>query len=510
MFARTVLIAMLVVPVMAEARTDPAASAYAEAAKNYYALRKDPARRKLRHHWQSAARRFEEVARKYPRSSRAPEALYTAALLQEDLSRLSFLEEDWRSSTANYERLLEMHPRHRLADDAALALAKIYLEHPSLTEKARRTLTRSLEQLPRADRSAELKSLLAQLPAAPRTAVTKPKPVPVKPSPVAEKRPAERSTRVALREAFARAVDALQGESEMTPETTPPVEPGPAPIPEETVAQTPPAAVEKALERVVEAISPPADAPSEVHSEPEITASGPSEAAAPRTIRRIVIDPGHGGHDSGAIGRHGTREKDVALAISRKVARLLSTAGIDVVLTRDDDRYLKLEERTRMANAARGDLFISIHCNSAKNRALRGVETYTLNTASDRYSLRLAARENSASEQGMGDLQFILADLNTKANTDESTRLAKKVQSTIMGEVGSRYPGLKNLGTKQALFYVLLGAKMPAILVETSFLSHPEEERRLSSRAYQDELARAISEGVQDFIGDKQRVAKKD
>jgi N-acetylmuramoyl-L-alanine amidase len=570
MRSRCLVVAMVFVSSAAFAATDPAASAYAEAAKNYYALKKDSSRRKLRHHWQNAAQRFEDVARKHPRHPKAPEALFTAALLLEDLSRISFLEADWKSSTADYEKLLELYGKHRLADDAALSLAKLYLDRPELTDKARKTASRALELIPRGDRASELKALLAHLPAtksvtAKKSDASRAKPAaqeavaaatpkgskaePSRDRPEAKHRAAvatarsdgagrstrpvvprpsskldasdeealkERTPQDALRLAFARAVDALQGEPDAvvsseparakseqheegeSEEAPPPSADPPLPVVTSKPYEPPPRIPDSAVDAL------------DAHPEEAPVTASANEGAAPRKIRRIVIDAGHGGHDTGAIGRSGTLEKEVSLSVARKVARMLSSSGLDVVLTRDDDRYIKLEDRARIANAAHGDLFISIHCNSAKNRALRGVETYTLNTASDRYSLRLAARENSTSEQGMGDLQFILADLNTKANTDESTRLAKKVQRSIVGQVGSRFSGLKDLGTKQALFYVLLGVRMPAILVETSFLSHPEEERRLASGKYQDELARAIADGVQDFVGDKARVAKKD
>jgi N-acetylmuramoyl-L-alanine amidase len=183
---------------------------------------------------------------------------------------------------------------------------------------------------------------------------------------------------------------------------------------------------------------------------------------------------------------------------------------LEVILTRDDDRYVRLESRAQFANESRGDLFISIHCNSAPNAKLHGVETYTLNISSDRYSIRLAARENASTEKGISDLQFILADLATKANTGESTRLASQVQKSLVEQLSEDYSGIKDLGNKEALFYVLLGVKMPAILVETSFLSHAEEEARLTSEEYQDAVAQAIAQGVEDFLGDRNRLAKVD
>jgi N-acetylmuramoyl-L-alanine amidase len=227
-------------------------------------------------------------------------------------------------------------------------------------------------------------------------------------------------------------------------------------------------------------------------------------------VRRVIIDAGHGGHDTGAIGKGGTLEKDVALAIAQKLQRLLTEAGLEVLMTRDDDTFVRLEDRTKFANQHKGDLFISVHCNSAPTHGLGGVETYTLNTSSDRYNVRLAARENATTERGVGDLQLILADLATKANTEESGRLANRVQRELVQGLKDKNPSVRDLGHKEALFFVLLGAKMPAILVETSFLSNPTEERLLSSDAYQRDVADAISEGVKGFLEERSKVAQVD
>jgi N-acetylmuramoyl-L-alanine amidase len=221
-------------------------------------------------------------------------------------------------------------------------------------------------------------------------------------------------------------------------------------------------------------------------------------------MRRVVIDAGHGGHDTGAIGPTGVQEKDVTLQIALQVAKKLEAAGLEVLLTRDDDTFVRLEDRAQIANTHKGDLFVSIHCNAAPSRTLRGIETYTLNTSADRYSIRLAARENASSERGVSDLQFILADLATKANTEESTRLARRVQKSLVKDLSAEHKGIRDLGTKEALFFVLLGAKMPAILVETSFLSHPDEEKLLGSAEYQTEVAASISDAVTGFLEERE------
>jgi N-acetylmuramoyl-L-alanine amidase len=227
-------------------------------------------------------------------------------------------------------------------------------------------------------------------------------------------------------------------------------------------------------------------------------------------IRRIVVDAGHGGHDPGAIGPTRVREKDVTLAIAKRLAKRLRAEGFEVVLTRDRDRYLALEERTALANTARGDLFVSIHANAHPRRNREGVETYFLNVADDRYAARLAARENGMElgEGGSGpQVQRILADLDAKASAVSSRKLASLVQREVLVSVRSRVGEVRDLGVKGALFYVLLGARMPAVLVETAFISNRTEERRLKSTRYQEEVASAITRAVVTFAKRDSRVA---
>jgi N-acetylmuramoyl-L-alanine amidase len=252
----------------------------------------------------------------------------------------------------------------------------------------------------------------------------------------------------------------------------------------------------------------PAPAPPQPRSDEEDAER--AEESSPGPIRRIVVDAGHGGHDPGAIGPSRVREKDVTLAIARRLAAKLRAAGFAVVLTRQDDRYLALEERTALANTARGDLFVSVHANAHPRRNRTGVETYFLNVTDDRYAARLAARENGAdlvdAERGSEALR-ILTDLDAKASAGQSRRLAQTVQRELTSSVRHRVGTVRDLGVKSALFYVLLGARMPAVLVETGFISNRTEERRLASPAYQDEVASSIARAVSGFAAREARVA---
>jgi N-acetylmuramoyl-L-alanine amidase len=243
-------------------------------------------------------------------------------------------------------------------------------------------------------------------------------------------------------------------------------------------------------------------------SSPTSTPTEGEDDLRPRPVRRVVVDAGHGGHDPGAIGPRRVREKDVTLAMARKLARKLRDAGFEVVLTRDRDRYLALEERTAIANTARGDLFVSIHANAHPRRNRAGVETYYLNVADDRYAARLAARENGLDPaEGEAVLTRILTDLEVKASAGQSRRLAELVQREVTSGVRARVGDVRDLGVKGALFYVLLGARMPAVLVETAFVSNREEERRLASARYQDEVASSIARAVGSYARTEARVA---
>jgi N-acetylmuramoyl-L-alanine amidase len=231
----------------------------------------------------------------------------------------------------------------------------------------------------------------------------------------------------------------------------------------------------------------------------EAGVSGPVPSLAQQLglgINKIVIDPGHGGKDPGAIAPNGLKEKDIVLAVSKKLARMLrEKLGCEVMLTRTTDVFIPLEERTAIANTEKGDLFISVHVNSAPSPRLLGVETYVLNLTNDEGSMRLAALENATSTSKMSDLQNILADLLNNNKLDESTKLADHVQTSM-----AQGMQLKDLGVKQAPFYVLIGAQMPAILCEITFLSNPNEARRLREDNYLQAIAEHISTGVDEYI----------
>ncbi len=219
-------------------------------------------------------------------------------------------------------------------------------------------------------------------------------------------------------------------------------------------------------------------------------------------VRRIIIDPGHGGKDYGAPGYlKGVHEKQVVLDIAKRLADMIQRQlGCEVIMTRDTDRYLTLEERTAIANTRNADLFVSVHTNAARNQRAYGIETFFLNLATDNEAILVAARENATSEKNISDLQAILLDLMQNAKINESSRLAGYVQNALHQHLQGRYSQIRNKGVKQAPFYVLLGAQMPAILVETSFISNERECRRLINPKYQEHICEGIVKGIEAYI----------
>lgn len=217
-------------------------------------------------------------------------------------------------------------------------------------------------------------------------------------------------------------------------------------------------------------------------------------------IKRVVLDPGHGGKDPGAIGVGGLREKDVVLSVAKKVARKInSKLGIEVVLTRDSDVFIPLEERTAIANTKNGDLFISIHANAAQRAEAQGIETYYLDFAGNEEARGIAALENASSSRQISDLQNILSSLMQNSKKDESARLAGTMQNTMVSGLCRLYPQVNNHGVKTAPFIVLIGAQMPSILIEVAFLTNPLEAQRLKDDKYLEDLADHITEGVSNY-----------
>ncbi len=229
----------------------------------------------------------------------------------------------------------------------------------------------------------------------------------------------------------------------------------------------------------------------------------PSEKSRPEVIKVVVIDPGHGGKDPGAVGSTGYYEKTANLKIALYLKQYLEKElGVTVIMTRTADTFLDLKKRTAVANDKGADLFISIHNNASTSRSPYGISTYYLAITSDKKALTVAARENDTSVEELSELDYILTDLVVSAKRNESSLLAKFVQEGMVDSVKKEYDTISSVGVCQGPFWVLVGAQMPSILVECSYISNKREEKRLMTDAYLKDLARGIFNGVGRYINE--------
>lgn len=219
-------------------------------------------------------------------------------------------------------------------------------------------------------------------------------------------------------------------------------------------------------------------------------------------VHRIVIDPGHGGRDPGTINRRlDLQEKNITLDIGKRLNAILNEhAEFEIILTRCRDEYVPLEERAAIANSNQGDIFVSIHTNSAPRQTARGVESYYLNITADPRAMEVAAQENAMSSKSMADMRTILNQILQNSKISESRILAQSIQRGMVANLQQKYDAVDDLGVKKAPFYVLLGAQMPSALIEVSFLSNLNEAKRLASPSYRQAVAAGLYLGIINFI----------
>ncbi|MBS1877121.1 MAG: N-acetylmuramoyl-L-alanine amidase [Acidobacteria bacterium] len=254
--------------------------------------------------------------------------------------------------------------------------------------------------------------------------------------------------------------------------------------------------------------------PSPKTAEPAQKGGDPSPQTAKRTnagersmtrvlglkLGKVVLDAGHGGHDGGTHGPTGLLEKDLVLDVTRRLGALIeSRLGSEVIYTRDEDIYVPLEERTRIANRHKADLFLSIHANSSPVKSVSGIETYYLNFTSSKTALEVAARENASSERSIHDLKDLVQKIALKDKLDESRDFAEHVQTTLAGLSAKSNTNSRNRGVKKAPFVVLIGASMPSILVEIGFVTNPSDEAMMRKPEHRQKIAEALYKGIQQY-----------
>lgn len=530
---------------------DTASKQYAQAREDFHALQQGEQGLK-RNNWLNSAASFRALYLAHPGNDLGPRALFMLARTHHEMFRRFSTPQDLGETISSYGNVATLFPDHFLADDALFALAGIHANDQGDLEQAAKIHARIVALYPHGDMAAAAGRELTRLKAisAPEPALAaRQAPEPAKTiTPESVKTAKKRNPPGQVSSALARVLPIRHWSSNrytrVVVEISEPVtfkhnllvsngndqqrrlyidlhnsRLGPevnSSIPVEDgllrrvrSAQFDPATVRVVLDtqtaiadykvfslddpfRVVIDVKGQEGKPVQAGSKGK-TPSSRSEAKR----KRIVIDPGHGGKDPGAISPSGLQEKDIVLQVALMVAgRLRENPAYEVILTRERDVFVPLEERTAIANASEADLFLSIHVNAAPNRLARGIETYVLDLTNDKESMRLAALENATSTRQINQLQSILLDLMHNSKLNESVKLAEMVQEEMVSGLGRVQPGINNLGVKKAPFVVLIGAQMPAILTEVGFLSNEKEEARLRDAKYLADLAEHITAGI--------------
>jgi len=284
----------------------------------------------------------------------------------------------------------------------------------------------------------------------------------------------------------------------------PPDVPKPLPpyTPVDAAASTPVAAprVAASIPPPISALPPAKPEPTPLPAKRNTTGDRSLTRVLGLKLGRVVLDPGHGGHDAGTHGASGLCEKDVVLDVAQRLGALIEARlGSEVIYTRTDDTFIPLEERTQIANDRKADLFLSIHANSSPFRTVAGVEAYYLNFTTSRTALDVATRENASSERSVFDLREVLQKIALKDKIDESREFAARLDASLYGLSSKSNPGAKNRGVKKAPFVVLIGASMPSVLAEIGFLTNAGDEALLKKPEHRQKIAEALYKGVANY-----------
>ncbi len=523
---------------------------YESARRDYYSLLDSERKQRFHDSWERVINKFDGIVEKSPQCSKAPDSLFNMGVLYRKLYRKSWLKSDLERARETFERLAKSYPKSKLADDALLNAAGI-LEEMGNKKEAYIAYTRIRSAYPKGDMARKAKKKIAEL------AAYAPRPDPVRPAMAKSGKFNVSDVKYWSNPNYTRIVVYGSGYLNFEKHTLKrdPATGKPPRIYIDMKGAVLPKGIDNSLairdgllhqariaqynsntvrlvldmesvkDSTASALLNPSRLVVDIYGEGQGERQGEGQAGkvpflSPGSnvlpisqqlglrIKKIVLDPGHGGKDPGAVGPKGLREKDVVLALAKRIKPRLETRGYEVLLTRNSDVYIKLEDRAEFANANKADLFVSIHTNASKNRKVRGVETYFLGIARDRQSSETAMLENAVSEvNALSDLEQILLSLMDQDNMWHSSILAETVQDSMYLELNGKYGATRNLGVKQAPFYVLSKTEMPAVLVETSFISNLSEEKLLQRSDFRDSLSDSITRGIINYT---ERVAKKE
>ncbi len=516
-------------------------------------LYKSNSRMKYRHNWMKCIKRYLEIQERHPGSDEAAWALYFAGRMYTKLYRYSGREADLEDAVALFKQVAEDYPKHRLADDAQFRIGEIYYREKENPTQAYVEFLKVDIKFPSGDMRPKAKAMMDELalvlskkeaereaekpeegegglvrvknirhwstPSYTRVVIDMERPVKFESHLLKQDPKLKKPERlyVDLKDSYAANI-----------ESSIPIQDGL--LRRARAAQHTRDTVRVVLDiesiqgykifplhdpfRIVVDVQGTKDEEEKAKIEElkkkarkgirRVPQPGKEISLARQlglSVKRIVIDPGHGGKDPGCVFAGGIKEKDIVLELAKALAlKVEKDLGCEAILTRVDDVFLPLERRTAFANMKKGDLFVSLHINAHRQASIQGIETYFLNMATDERAVLVAARENSTSEKNISDLQTILNDLMLNTKISESNKLAHEIQKGMVRKVGEKYSGVKSLGVKQAPFYVLIGAEMPAVLVEMGFITNPSERKRLLEKKYLEALADGITAGMASYI----------
>ena len=500
-----------------QANTAMAASAgdlYFQAQKSYYQLMASAEKKKYRHHWMKTIKLFSKVVDRYPESNEAYRAEFTTGKLFEGLNAVSRNSKDLDQAVQHYQRVSASYPTGNLSDDALFRVAEIYLERKNLAS-ASQIFKKIVEGYPKGDQANKARQKFKSIKVTASKKVTNPVPV-SKSQKTIQKILKPKPPIVVAKKGFdLKKVSSVVEDSDkkkVVADFKKKIKEDKARKPRAQVAKNIPVPAKpsnKPIKKVKKEIAEKAP----VHKKKVKIKDGFGRGYlfAPKARNSthsplVVVDAGHGGKDDGAKSASGLKEKDVNLKIAKHVKTILvNRYKYRVVMTRKDDTFIPLKDRSKISNQRNADLFVSIHANAAKRRSAHGVETYFLGTSHNKQALETAARENGELVRSVSDdqVQQILASLITTTKINDSSRLAGRVQENLYRSCKKANRHMKNLGVKEGPFYVLHGADMPSILVEVGFLTNRKEAKMLSQPEYLYRLASSIAEGIHKYLQDK-------
>lgn len=520
---------------------------YRAAKSRMTALRGDPVKACWRQPWEDLREEFLRIAGSGKNPTLAAGALFHAAACQESLARCSNLTSDFNRTQELYLSVADKHPGSAVADDALLAAARLHAGKSGNRDKALSLLERMLTSYPRGDMAAEGRRLQATLRAD------------AAPEPEKRRRAEPPELQVLSWDSPNRNSVEIVLEMSAPAEFSTRLEEGGKGAPDRLYLELEDARVVNDVRkgvtvrgsllqavrvrdrkqggaslqfdfrevrrfdarreddpcRIVLSVAAGKAAPSRKDGRHPGYAAADDDGAAPQvraaalktrqvsnmasqlglTVRKVFIDAGHGGRDPGT-SHNDVLERMITLDVALRLGRLLEANGLEVAYTRTRDAAVSLSERTRKANAARADLFVSIHVNANDNAGISGFETYYLDLATNPQAARVAMQENAGSDRRLADMQCMLADVMLSARVEESRRLASDIQRLSMFRLKRRDYTVRNNGVKSAPFHVLLGAQMPAVLVELGYCTNRDEARNLGRAAYRHALAEGLAEGI--------------